>query len=78
MGWKEFENKHVFCKSKQGIYSGKFLGYEKPFLVILDKYNNKVLINETEILKFVEEDSNTQNLKSEVIPKGNTKQGKST
>jgi len=66
MEWKEFENKEVFCKSKQGVYSGKFLRYDKPFLIILDKYNKTVLINETEILKFVEESN--QNLKNEVLP----------
>ena len=62
MEWKEFEGKQVFCKSKQGVYTGKFLKFEKPFIVIIDKYGNKVLIKQSEILKFVEEE-NTQYLK---------------
>ncbi len=76
MEWKEYINKYIFCKSKQGIYSGILIKFDKPFLIIFDKYSNKVMINESEILKLVEEtmpnDFPIQNLKNWVKPIGKT------
>ena len=57
MEWKEFEGKQVFCSSKQRVYTGKFIKFESPFIIIIDKYGDKVLINESEILKFIEEEN---------------------
>jgi hypothetical protein len=80
MEWRGYINKYIFCKSKQGVYSGILLDFDKPFLIIFDKFSNKVLINESEILKLVEEempnDFPIQNLK--VLPSGITKTESST
>jgi hypothetical protein len=60
MEWKELEGKNIFCKSEQGCYSGILLEFDDPFFIILDKYNNKVAIQKSQILKLVEEDIQNQ------------------
>jgi len=70
MEWKEFENKRIFCKSQQGVYSGVFLKFNDPFIIMIDKFGDKILINKSEILKLVKE-NNAQNQKTELTTKVN-------
>jgi len=61
MEWKDWMNKKVFIKLKDGsVYSGKVIDVDfdsKPlvFISIIDKFGDKVTIVHSEIVKIKEE-----------------------
>jgi hypothetical protein len=61
MEWKQWKGKKIFIKLKDGgIYSGECIDVDessKPliFVTIIDKYNEKVTVVHSEIIKIKEE-----------------------
>jgi len=54
--WKEWIGKKVFVKLLSGdCYTGTCLEIDDSFLKLLDKYNNEVTVNISQINKIVEE-----------------------
>jgi len=57
MDWKEWIGKRIFIKTTSGVYSGNVLDVDDNFLEMIDKFNNKVTIAISQIIKIVEENN---------------------
>lgn len=61
MEWKDWIGKKIFVQLKSGgVYSGKIIDIDEApnpsvFITILDKFGNKVVFINTEIVKLKEE-----------------------
>ena len=61
MEWAEWNNKQIFMKLKTGdCYTGRVISVDSDsissgFITIIDKYNDKISIAVSEIVKIVEE-----------------------
>ncbi len=62
MEWKEWNGKRIFVKLRTGdVYSGNVIDVDdssKPliWITLIDKYNKKITIVHSEIIKIVEEE----------------------
>lgn len=55
MEWKDWIGKKIFIKSVSGdCYTGSCLDVDNLFLEMIDKYNNKVVLAISQIIKIVE------------------------
>lgn len=61
MDWKELIGKRIFLKTiNSGVYSGNVIDVDDTdkniiFITLIDKFNSKITIVHSEILKIVEE-----------------------
>jgi len=59
MEWEYFLNKPVFIQLKKGdCYTGKVMCIGEGFVVVLDKFNERVAVALSEVSKIKEENSN--------------------
>lgn len=63
MDWKYWEGKRIFVQLKSGsVYSGKVVEVDTNspplvFIILIDKFGTRVIINNSEISKVVDEES---------------------
>jgi len=75
MDWKEWQGKKVFLKLQDGgVYSGKIIEVDdsKPplvWIILIDKYGNKVTVVHSQIIKIVDESTGGKNGKNEYVVK---------
>jgi small nuclear ribonucleoprotein (snRNP)-like protein len=62
MEWSSWLNKQVFIQLKKGdCYTGSVLSIDENFVVVLDKFNERVGLALSEISKIKEENRNGKN-----------------